>query len=120
VANPDGPFVIYGNSTVTLSAPTVALNGSIPGVVVFADRNWIPGYAQDFAIFQNSTVTGDGIWYLPAAGFSASGANNVSATNYLGIVANSVILGNFVFHPLNNYSNISGGNPFRPVGGLVQ
>jgi Flp pilus assembly protein TadG len=120
VANPDGPFVIYGASNVTLSAATDSSHGAIPGVVVFADRNWIPGYAEDFAIFQNSTIQGDGIWYLPAAGFSQSGSNSFSATNYTGIVANNIILGNSVFHPLNNYSNLPGGNPFRPAGGLVQ
>jgi hypothetical protein len=120
VASPDGPFVIYGGSTVNMSAPTVALNGSIPGIVVFADRNWSPGYPQDFAIFQNSTVVGDGIWYLPAAGFTANGASNVSAPHYLGIVADNVMLGNFIFAPLNNYSNLPTGNPFRPLGGLVQ
>jgi Flp pilus assembly protein TadG len=115
-----GPFVIYQSSNVTMSAPTTALNGSIPTILIFADRNWVAGYAQDFAFLSPATITMDGIVYVPKAGFEVESGGTVGGTNYLGVVADNFVNSGTQFYLRQNYSNIATGNPFHPYGGLVQ
>jgi hypothetical protein len=112
-------FIIQNASTVTLSAPSDTSGGGIPGILVFADRNWIPTNAQDFAL-ENSSIQGDGIWYLPGAGMYVSTCGNFTATHYLGIVADNIYSDGTIINVMNNYSSLAGGNPFRLQGGLVQ
>lgn len=113
-----GQFNIQ-NSTVTLSASNDGSNGTTTAVVVFADRNWTATGAQDFQ-FTNSTVQGDGIWYLKKAGLYIWSCGNFTGPHYLGIVADNVYFGGVIVTPTNNYSYVTTGNPFRRLGSLVQ
>jgi hypothetical protein len=110
---------IQNSSNVTLSAPTVASNGSIAAILVFSDRNWTHTNPQDFYI-TDSTVLGDGIWYLKNAGLNVWMSGTFTGNNYLGIVADNIFSGGTIITPLNNYSNVQGGNPFRTTAPLVQ
>jgi hypothetical protein len=114
----DSKFIL-SQSTVTLSAPNTSSNGSIAAILVFADRNWTHTNPQDFDII-NSTFTGDGIWYLPAAGLYISNSGVVTGTNYFGIVADNMTLTGTSVRPINNYSYVTTGNPFRTQSPLVQ
>jgi len=123
-----GQFVVkYGS--MTLSAPTDSTNGGIPGVLVFADRNWVHTGAQDFQLYQLTNYYGDGIWYIKGAGMSIAGCKTgcgtvVTAPDYFGIVADNLYVTATIVHLLNNYSSLPAGNPFLPsglpIGGLVQ
>jgi hypothetical protein len=115
----DGKFIIQSSSNVTISAPTASSNGSIPGILVFTDRTWTPTSPQDVAL-QNSTIQGDGIWYLPGTGLYVSSCGNVNGTNYLGVVADNMYLAGTIFTVSNNYSNVTTGNPFRTLSAAVQ
>jgi Flp pilus assembly protein TadG len=112
-------FIIENTSTVTISAPGDNSNGAIPGILVFADRHWVPTDAQDFAL-ENSSIQGDGIWYLPGAGLYFSTCGTFTSPHYLGIVADNIYSGGTIINVMNNYSYLAGGNPFRLQGGLVQ
>jgi hypothetical protein len=113
-----GQFVV-NNSTLSLSAPTSASNGSIAAITVFADRNWVATQAQDFRI-SYSTMTGDGIWYLPAAGLYLWNAGTITGPKYFGLVADNYYQEGTNFNPRGDYSYVTTGNPFRTQQALVQ
>jgi hypothetical protein len=120
----DGKFDISGGSNVTISAPTTSSGGgtsssSIAGILVFADRNWTHTNPQDFDII-SSTFKGDGIWYLPGAGLYIYNSNTVTGNNYFGIVADNMYISGTSVRPLNNYSYVATGNPFRTKAPLIQ
>lgn len=115
----DGKFMIQSSSNVTLSAPNDSSNGGIPAIVVFTDRTWSPTSHQDVALM-NSTVQGDGIWYLPATGIYLSSCGSFSGPHYLGIDADNIYMTSTYVAPSNNYSYVTTGNPFRTHGTLVQ
>jgi hypothetical protein len=116
------------NSTVTLSAPT-AVSSPYQGIVVFTDRAWVPhNPPQDFQL-TNSNVTTDGIWYLTGTGLAvssclaataAAGNCTLTGNNYFGVIADNMLVNGTIFTPLNNYSNLSTGNPLSLLGPLVQ
>jgi hypothetical protein len=113
-----GKFITsYG--TTTLNAPTDSSNGGIPGISVFADRNWIPLSPQDFA-FLGGTFNGDGILYTKGAGVFYFNCGLVTAPNYFGIVADNIYAIGTDIEPRNNYGPVSGGNPMRHYTALVQ
>jgi Flp pilus assembly protein TadG len=119
-----GQFIIKNNSNVTLSAANDSTTGTIPAIpaiLVFADRSWTTSGAQDFQI-NTSTVSGDGIWYIPKAGFElwSCGTYPYTAGNYTGVVADNIFTAGTQFKPLNNYSYVTTGNPFRKLGTLIQ
>jgi len=118
-----GQFIVQNASSVSLSAPTDSTNGGVPGVLVFADRNWVRTGNQDFQLSQ-SYYYGDGIWYIRGAGMYVNACGTVTAPNYFGIVADNLYTTATIIHLLNNYSNLQAGNPFLqaglPIGGLVQ
>jgi len=114
-----GQFLIGPYSTVNLTAPTTTSNGAIATILVFADRSWTATGAQDFELL-SSTIQGDGIWYLTGAGLLVYSCGTFAGTDYLGVVADNTQFAGTYFEPGNNYSNIPTGNPFRPLGGLVQ
>jgi Flp pilus assembly protein TadG len=117
----DSKFIISGGCNITISAPTASssTSGVIAGILVFADRNWTPTNPQDFDII-GSTFTGDGIWYLPKAGLYIYNSGIVTGTNYFGIVADNMTISGTSVRPLNNYSYVATGNPFRTQAPLVQ
>jgi hypothetical protein len=115
----DSKFIVESSSTITLTAPTTSTNNSIPAIVVFTDRTWTPTSNQDIALM-NSTVTGDGIRYAPQTGIYISSCGLMNAPHYLGIDANNLWLGGTDFEPSNNYTYLTGGNPFHTAGSLVQ
>jgi hypothetical protein len=116
------------NSIITLSSPTDA-SDPYEGIVVFTDRAWVPNNPpQDFTLY-HSDVTTDGIWYLTGTGLSvtsclpSTAAKNgctLTGNNYFGVIADNLLLNGTIFAPLNNYSNLSGGNPFVTQATLVQ
>jgi Flp pilus assembly protein TadG len=122
-----GQFIIQNSSTVTMSAANDDSNGAIPAILVWADKTWTHTNAQDFQLIQ-STIYGDGIWYTPAAGIkvqnidtSYSTTNNIyTAPNYMGFVADNMYLTGTQIAPVNNYSYVTTGNPFRAKGTLIQ
>ncbi len=114
----DSKFIL-SQSTVTLSAPNTAMNGSLAAILVFTDRTWTHTNPQDVDII-NSTFTGDGIWYLPATGLYISNSGIVTGTNYFGVVADNMTITGTSVRPLNNYSYVATGNPFRTRLPLVQ
>jgi Flp pilus assembly protein TadG len=115
----DGKFNMSGNSVVTLSAPNTSSGGSLAGILVFTDRNWTHTNPQDVDII-NTTFTGDGIWYLPSTGLYINNSGVVTGTNYFGIVADNMTITGTSVRPLNNYSYVTTGNPFRTKAPLVQ
>jgi Flp pilus assembly protein TadG len=115
----DSKFTIKSSSTVTISAPTSSQNNSIPGILVFTDPTWTEtAGAQDIAL-QTSSITGDGIWYAPATGIYVQNCT-FQATHYLGIDANNFYTDGTDVELSNNYTNLTGGNPFHTAGSLVQ
>jgi len=113
-----GQFQVqYAN--VNITAPNNSTNGGLTAIAVFADRNWVTSNAQDFK-FYDATVQWDGIWYMPHAGLNIWSCGTFTGTNYLGVVADNMYIGGTIFTPLNNYSYVTTGNPFRKVAALVQ
>jgi hypothetical protein len=64
IINSDSTTGSYG---VYLKAPTSSSGGGIPGVVIFADRNWVTHGSQGIQIVNNKIIT-DGFWYMPNTG----------------------------------------------------
>jgi Flp pilus assembly protein TadG len=114
----DGKFIL-SESTVTLSAPTSASNGSLAGILIFTDRTWTHTNPQDVDVTQ-TTFTGDGIWYLPSTGLWVYNSSTMHATNYFGLVADNLTASGTSIQMLNNYSGLPGGNPMRRQAPLVQ
>jgi Flp pilus assembly protein TadG len=117
-----GQFLIQNGSHVTISAANDSVTGTIPAlstILVFADRNWTATSGQDFQII-SSTISGDGIWYLPHAGFELWSDGTYTAPHYLGVVSDNIFTAGTYFEPVNNYSYVVNGNPFRRFGTLVQ
>ena len=114
-----GQFLIQNGSNVTISAANDNSAGATPGILVFGDRNWVATAAQDFQLI-SSTMSGDGIWYIPHAGLEVWSAVNYTAPHYLGVVADNIFTAGTIFTPVNNYSYVATGNPFRTKAPLVQ
>jgi hypothetical protein len=114
-----GQFLIQNGSHIALSAANDSSNNAIPAILVFADRNWTTTGAQDFQLV-SSTMSGDGIWYIPHAGLEIWSAGTYTAPHYLGVVADNIFTAGTMFEPMNNYSYVSTGNPFRTKAPLVQ
>jgi hypothetical protein len=118
-----GQINIGNSSVINLSAPTSGSSGSIAGILLFLDRNWTNTSAQDFnfnsSAFGTSTPGSDGIWYLPSTGLQMYNAA-WTCNNYCSLVADNFTSSNVTLVPSDNYSSISGGNPFRTLAVLVQ
>jgi Flp pilus assembly protein TadG len=114
-------FTDTGSSscTVNLAAPTSTSGGGVPGVLFWADRNWVKTNTADFSLNTNVSFTGDGIWYLPGTGVYVWQVA-MSIPNYGGIVADNMYFYNSTFNFKGNFSSIPGGSPFRTQSVLVQ
>ena len=86
-----GQFQITGNSSVSVSAPLTASQGSIPGILIFTDRAWSGG-SQDVQ-WSHSTYKGDGVIYSVNTGVQLSNVT-MSGSNYLGFVINNLSISN--------------------------
>lgn len=103
------------NSTVSLSAPTTASQGSIPGILIFMDRAWSGGN-QDVQ-WNQSKYSGDGVWYSTNTGVQIIGNSNVSGSNYLGLVVTSLQVLNSAFNaPYANAPAALASSSFVPAG----
>jgi Flp pilus assembly protein TadG len=102
-----------------VSAPNVTNTGSgtIAGIEIMNDPAWIGG-TQDIQMVY-STWYGDGIVYLRGTGLDAY-ALNMSAPNYLNIVASNMYTYDAEVRPSVNYANLPAGNPLRTAVSLVQ
>jgi Flp pilus assembly protein TadG len=114
-----GQFLIQNGSNISISAANDSSNGAIPAILVFADRNWTATGGQDFQVI-SSTMSGDGIWYIPRAGLEIWSDGTYTAPHYLGVVADNIFTAGTYFEPVNNYSYVVTGNPFRTQAPLVQ
>ncbi len=106
------------NSTVSLTAPSTTSGGALAGISVMTDRNTTTTSAQDF-VMTSTTFYGDGIWYLTNVGMAVKSGYFV-APNYGGILADNLLVSNSTLSLQSNFSSLSGGNPFRPLGGLAE
>lgn len=113
-----GSVVMSNLSTIDISAPTVSANGSLAGILIFADRNWVHTAAQDFN-FNSGGFYGDGIWYLPNTGFLLYNGT-WWCPNYCPVVADNMYFYNSVFNATGNFSGVSGGSPFRSQSVVVE
>jgi hypothetical protein len=52
--------------------------------------------------------------------WSCNNGQILSGTNYFGIYADNLFTAGTIVMPLNNYSYVTGGNPFRTKAPLVQ
>ena len=113
-----GQFVITTLSTINLQAPT---SGSLAGILIFADRNWVNTAAQDF-IFNSGTfnnTSGNGILYLPAAGLEMYNGT-YHCLNYCPIIADNMYTYNETMDPWFDFSILTSGNPFRKTSVLAE
>jgi hypothetical protein len=114
-----GTFTVGTNTNLSLYAPT---SGSLTGVVIFGDRNWVTNSTalppQDIS-FNGATVNMDGIVYLTNTGMSFSNGTLISP-NYFGLVVGTLTLSGATFTTHGNYSGLSGGSPYRPGVGLTE
>jgi hypothetical protein len=83
------------------------------------DPNWVPTSAQDFSFLNGSTNTGDGIFYTVTTGIYIQ-SSTLSATHYLGLDVDNLLVVSSAIAPKSNFTPVPGGNPFSPIGSLVQ
>jgi len=113
-----GQFRIDNGSNITLAAAPNSSQGAVPGVLVFADRNWTATATQDLQII-NATVHGDGIWYSTGTGLLLSGST-LRGDRYLAFDMDTLSATSSTVAAAGDFSSIPGGSPFRPAGGLVE
>jgi hypothetical protein len=102
-----GPCCSVSTYGLYLKAPTSSANGGIPGVVMFADRNWVDHGNQDFQ-FNYATLQTDGYWYLPNTGLY------MWATNLTYYKYNGLVIDNYYQFGTTNYLN----SDFSDLGGV--
>jgi Flp pilus assembly protein TadG len=107
------------NTPMTLSAPTTASGGSIPTILIMNDPAWTQTAVQDFQFTSSSTNSGDGIIYLVGTGIELS-SSAFTATHYLCFDVDNMLLVGTALKPLSNFTTVPTGEPFTPMGGLVQ
>ncbi len=107
------------NTPMTLSAPTAASSSSIPTILIMNDPNWTQTAAQDFQFLSGSTNSGDGIIYTVGTGVELS-SSAFTATHYLCFDVDNLLLVSTALKPLSNFTTVATGDPFTPMGGLVQ
>jgi Putative Flp pilus-assembly TadE/G-like len=105
--------------TMHITAPTTTSSGGIPGILWFADRNWVSTSTMDFQFDTNDSFAGDGIWYFPNTGVYIW-QNSLTAPNYSSFVTRNLYSYNTALYQNQNYSWLSGGSPFRTQSVLVQ
>lgn len=111
-----GQFVIDAKSRVTLLAP---LSGStLNGMVVFGTRGWTATKNEDFQLL-NSTLRADGVWYLPGSGLLLTGST-MNCVHYFGLEAKTLVMNSSRITGAGDFSSVTTGSPFRPLGGIVQ
>jgi Flp pilus assembly protein TadG len=108
-----GQVTISGGVVVTLTAPDSASGGSIPGILMFGDRNWV-NTSQEVNFNGSSSVTMQGVLYFPHLGVIFSASANI-AGNYFGLVADNITIngGATLKIPVPNYSSLTTGSPFQ-------
>ena len=105
------------SSTLDLSAPTVALNGSLPQILMMNDRHWTGG--NEDIQFYFSSLHGDGLLYFTGTGIY-QWATSMSGINYFNIVAASQYSYDNQTNLFSDYSAFPGGSIMTPVITLVQ
>jgi hypothetical protein len=114
-----GTFTVGTNTNLSLSAPT---SGSLTGVVIFGDRNWVTSSAatppQDVS-FTGATLSIDGIVYLTNTGMSFTNGT-LTSPNYFGMVVGTLTLSGATLTTHGNFAGLSGGSPYRPGVGLAE
>ena len=107
------------NTQMTLSAPTVSSGGSIPTILLMNNPSWVKTAAQDFQFLSSSTNSGDGILYTVGTGIEFS-SSPFTATHYLCFDVDNLLLVSTAIKPLSNFTTVATGDPFTPMGGIVQ
>jgi hypothetical protein len=88
-------------------------------MLFWGDRNWVATSAQDFQFLYGYGNVGDGIFYTTGTGIEFN-ANTYSGPDYLAFVTDNMLIISTAIQPMSNFTSLSGGNPFRPLGGMVQ
>jgi hypothetical protein len=117
----DGKYGIFTTTSTTmhLSAPTTSANGSLAGILLMNDPGWVPTTAQDFTFLNGSSNDGDGIYYTVGTGITIQ-SSNFSATHYLALDVDNLVIISSSIAPKGNFTPLPTGNPFTPIGSLVQ
>ncbi len=117
----DGKYGTFttSNTTMHLSASSVSSNGSLPAILLMNDPNWAPTSARDFSFQNGSSNDGDGVFYTVATGISIQ-SSTLSATHYLAFDVDNLLVSSSAIAPKSNFTPLSTGNPFTPMGSLVQ
>lgn len=76
------------NSALYLKAAITTTGGTVPGIVLFGDRNWI-SHGNRGVSFKFTTIQNDGIWYFPNIGVYMLQAP-LSYYSYNGIIADNL------------------------------
>jgi hypothetical protein len=74
---------------------------------------------DDFTFLNGSTNDGDGIYYTVNTGISIQ-FSTLSATHYLGLDVDNLRITSSALAPKSNFTTVASGNPFTPIGSLVQ
>jgi len=114
VINSDNTSGLYG---VYLKAPTTSANGCIPGVVVFADRNWVTHNSQGVQITNNKIIS-DGFWYLPNTGLSMW-IVQFGYYKYNGLVIDNIYQYSDGSYFNSDYSDLGGVSPLHYEDGVL-
>ncbi len=109
------------SSNIILNAPTTSSGGGIPGIALFADRNWVAHGAYRLT-FVNTYIEGDAIWYAPNIGISLTNCLYTDAA-YAGLVVDSF----YQFGSFNgagswistDYTPIGGWSPYHYDDGVL-
>jgi hypothetical protein len=117
----DGKYGTFTTSATTmhLSAPTISSGGALATILLMNDPAWVPMTAQDFTFLNGSTNDGDGIYYTVNTGISIQ-FSTLSATHYLGLDVDNLRITSSALAPKSNFTTVASGNPFTPIGSLVQ
>ena len=76
------------NSNISLKAPTNSSGGGIPGVVFFADRNWVAHGSWGFS-FNNTPINIDGYWYSLNTGVYLW-SSPITYSSYNGLITDNI------------------------------
>ena len=117
-----GSYNTYNNITFThsqfyLKAPTSSVSGGIPGIVMFADRNWVTHGSQGIQV-SYSYIEADGIWYALNTGLY-SWQNTWACYKYIGWDIDNLYYYLSTIHFATDYSDFSGVSPFHYEDGVL-
>jgi len=117
--NPSSGFNYSSN--IILNATTTASGGTVPGIALFGDRDWI-AHGSYGLTFVNTYIEGDAIWYVPNTGISMTNCLYTDAA-YSGLVVDSFYqsgtyngAGSWI---TTDYTSLGGNSPYHYDDGVL-